>query len=106
MKNRTHYCASRASSFLTQWSPKLNPDLEFVDWHCFLRENRRSPYSPSAISAGAVRGNTHIFGQIRHAAVNKAAVYARCDLIDFLLRLKRTPAHIEWLARNAKKFGE
>lgn len=50
----------KAALFLAVQTHKIHPKLLEVDWHSFLRENRRDPVSNSAVTRRSPRGNSHI----------------------------------------------
>lgn len=98
------YCfgSGRAAFWLAVKARELNPKLCLVDWHSFLRENRRNPVSNSAITRRAPRGNSHIYGQIRHISGGGRVRYSKAGLMAFLQTLKDKPGLVDRLVKQVE----
>lgn len=92
----------RAALYLLLLSRELNPALAEVDWHSFLRENRRNPASNSAVAARAPRGNSHIYGRIRHISGGGRVRYSKAGLMAFVKKLKDNPGLVERLVKQVE----
>src|SRR5690606_21050583 len=93
----------KAAILLALHARKIHPKLLEVDWHSFLRENRRDPASNSAVTRRSPRGNSHIFGLIRHVPGGKKVLYSKKSLSEFVEKLRLKPELVKWLLR---KVGE
>lgn len=88
-----------AAVFLLLQASRIDKRLGSVDWHSFLRENRRMRLTPSSITSGHPKGNSHIFGLIPCHQRGTRTVYSKPALQSFCAHLSKRKDLVDLLAK-------